>query len=126
MAAKKVLKAYGSRYANSEAKFKSCDSVPRRASPAQVPMPCALHPQVASATNDVAGDGTTTATVLTRAILVEGCKSVAAGMNPMDLRRGINLAVSKGVACGGASCSIVGLNLMDPLRHQPGGERCKL
>jgi chaperonin GroEL (HSP60 family) len=37
--------------------------------------------------------GTTTATVLTRAILGEGCKSVAAGMNPMDLRRGINLAV---------------------------------
>lgn len=54
--------------------------------------PCVA--QVASATNDVAGDGTTTATVLTRAILVEGCKSVAAGMNPMDLRRGINLAVS--------------------------------
>ncbi|KAK9831446.1 hypothetical protein WJX81_006066 [Elliptochloris bilobata] len=53
----------------------------------------ALVKQVASATNDVAGDGTTTATVLTRAILVEGCKSVAAGMNPMDLRRGINLAV---------------------------------
>lgn len=41
----------------------------------------------------VAGDGTTTATVLTRAIFSEGCKSVAAGMNPMDLRRGINLAV---------------------------------
>ena len=41
----------------------------------------------------VAGDGTTTATVLTRAIYAEGCKSVAAGMNPMDLRRGINLAV---------------------------------
>ncbi len=40
-----------------------------------------------------ANAGTTTATVLTRAILVEGCKSVAAGMNPMDLRRGINLAV---------------------------------
>ncbi len=40
-----------------------------------------------------AGDGTTTATVLTRAIFAEGCKSVAAGMNPMDLRRGINLAV---------------------------------
>ena len=37
--------------------------------------------------------GTTTATVLTRAILSEGCKSVAAGMNPMDLRRGINIAV---------------------------------
>ncbi|KAG1672436.1 hypothetical protein FOA52_013222 [Chlamydomonas sp. UWO 241] len=52
-----------------------------------------LVKQVASATNDVAGDGTTTATVLTRAILSEGVKSVAAGMNPMDLRRGINLAV---------------------------------
>ncbi len=39
--------------------------------------------------------GTTTATVLTRAIFSEGCKSVAAGMNPMDLRRGINLAVDK-------------------------------
>jgi len=52
-----------------------------------------LVKQVASATNDVAGDGTTTATVLARAILNEGCKSVAAGMNPMDLRRGINMAV---------------------------------
>lgn len=52
-----------------------------------------LVKQVASATNDVAGDGTTTATVLARAILVEGCKSVAAGMNAMDLRRGINMAV---------------------------------
>jgi len=49
--------------------------------------------QVANKTNDVAGDGTTTATVLTRAIFSEGCKSVAAGMNPMDVRRGINLAV---------------------------------
>ncbi len=39
--------------------------------------------------------GTTTATVLTRAIFSEGCKSVAAGMNPMDLRRGINAAVEK-------------------------------
>jgi len=57
-----------------------------------------LVKQVASATNDVAGDGTTTATVLTRAILVEGCKSVAAGMNPMDLRRGINIAVEHVVA----------------------------
>lgn len=44
---------------------------------------------VASKTNDVAGDGTTTATVLARAIFSEGCKGVAAGMNPMDLRRGI-------------------------------------
>ncbi|XP_058770198.1 chaperonin CPN60-2, mitochondrial [Vicia villosa] len=52
-----------------------------------------LVKQVANATNDVAGDGTTCATVLTRAIFAEGCKSVAAGMNAMDLRRGINMAV---------------------------------
>ena len=51
--------------------------------------------QVANKTNDQAGDGTTTATVLTRAIFSEGCKSVAAGMNPMDLRRGIQLAVDQ-------------------------------
>eukprot|EP00891_Asterochloris_glomerata_P004285 jgi/Astpho2/4285/Aster-05232 len=57
-----------------------------------------LVKQVASATNDVAGDGTTTATVLTRAIVSEGCKSVAAGLNPMDLRRGISLAVDHVVA----------------------------
>ena len=49
--------------------------------------------QVASKTNDAAGDGTTTATVLTRAIFSEGCKSVAAGMNPMDLKRGAQMAV---------------------------------
>lgn len=49
--------------------------------------------QVANKTNDIAGDGTTTSTVLCRAIFAEGCKSVAAGMNPMDLRRGINIAV---------------------------------
>lgn len=48
--------------------------------------------QVANKTNDVAGDGTTTATVLTRAFFNEGCKAVAAGMNPMDLRRGIQRA----------------------------------
>jgi len=48
-----------------------------------------LIKQVASQTNDKAGDGTTTATILARAIYKEGCKSVAAGMNPMDLRRGI-------------------------------------
>ena len=47
--------------------------------------------QVANKTNDQAGDGTTTATVLTRAIFSEGCKAVAAGMNPMDLRRGITM-----------------------------------
>ncbi|KAK7278560.1 hypothetical protein RJT34_23592 [Clitoria ternatea] len=52
-----------------------------------------LVKQVANATNDVAGDGTTCATILTRAIFMEGCKSVAAGMNAMDLRRGINMAV---------------------------------
>ncbi|MBU2089821.1 MAG: chaperonin GroEL, partial [Alphaproteobacteria bacterium] len=50
--------------------------------------------EVASKTNDVAGDGTTTATVLAQAIVREGNKSVAAGMNPMDLKRGIDLAVS--------------------------------
>ncbi|MBF0169031.1 MAG: chaperonin GroEL [Alphaproteobacteria bacterium] len=49
--------------------------------------------EVASKTNDIAGDGTTTATVLAQAIVREGCKSVAAGMNPMDLKRGIDLAV---------------------------------
>jgi chaperonin GroEL len=49
--------------------------------------------QVASKANDIAGDGTTTATILTRAIFREGCKAVAAGMNPTDLRRGIELAV---------------------------------
>ncbi|KAL2994791.1 hypothetical protein AAZX31_10G182700 [Glycine max] len=52
-----------------------------------------LVKQVANATNDVAGDGTTCATILTKAIFTEGCKSVAAGMNAMDLRRGINMAV---------------------------------
>ncbi len=51
--------------------------------------------EVASRTNDEAGDGTTTATVLGQAIVKEGMKAVAAGMNPMDLRRGIDLAVDK-------------------------------
>merc|ERR1719253_283865 len=54
-----------------------------------------LIKQVASLANDKAGDGTTTATILARAIFKEGCKSVAAGMNPMDLRRGIQLAVDE-------------------------------
>ena len=54
--------------------------------------------EVASKTNDVAGDGTTTATVLARAIVREGLKSVAAGMNPMDLKRGIEKAVEAVVA----------------------------
>eukprot|EP00485_Elphidium_margaritaceum_P005663 CAMPEP_0202686398 /NCGR_PEP_ID=MMETSP1385-20130828/2196_1 /ASSEMBLY_ACC=CAM_ASM_000861 /TAXON_ID=933848 /ORGANISM="Elphidium margaritaceum" /LENGTH=561 /DNA_ID=CAMNT_0049340963 /DNA_START=176 /DNA_END=1862 /DNA_ORIENTATION=- len=48
---------------------------------------------VASKTNDIAGDGTTTATVLARSIFMEGCKAVAAGMNPMDVKRGIDKAV---------------------------------
>jgi chaperonin GroEL len=51
--------------------------------------------EVASRTNDEAGDGTTTATVLAQAIVREGLKSVAAGMNPMDLKRGIDIAVAK-------------------------------
>src|SRR5215475_2781694 len=50
--------------------------------------------EVASKTNDIAGDGTTTATVLAAAIVREGAKAVAAGMNPMDLKRGIDRAVS--------------------------------
>ena len=54
--------------------------------------------EVASRTNDEAGDGTTTATVLAQAIVREGMKSVAAGMNPMDLKRGIDLATTKVVA----------------------------
>lgn len=57
-------------------------------------MGASLVRQVASKTNDVAGDGTTTATVLTRAIFSEGCKAVAAGLNPMDLKRGAQMAVN--------------------------------
>ncbi|MBX6746818.1 MAG: chaperonin GroEL, partial [Acetobacteraceae bacterium] len=51
--------------------------------------------EVASKTNDLAGDGTTTATVLAQAIVREGAKAVAAGMNPMDLKRGIDKAVAE-------------------------------
>jgi len=54
--------------------------------------------EVASKTNDEAGDGTTTATVLAQSIVREGCKAVAAGMNPMDLKRGIDLAVEAVIA----------------------------
>jgi chaperonin GroEL len=53
--------------------------------------------EVASKTNEKAGDGTTTATVLAHAIVREGAKSVAAGMNPMDLKRGVDLAVTEAV-----------------------------
>ena len=51
--------------------------------------------EVASKTADVAGDGTTTATVLAQSIITEGLKNVAAGANPMDLKRGIEKAVTK-------------------------------
>src|SRR4029079_2445236 len=54
--------------------------------------------EVASKTSDLAGDGTTTATVLAQAIVKEGAKSVAAGANPMDLKRGVDMAVSAVVA----------------------------
>jgi len=57
-----------------------------------------LVKEVASKTNDVAGDGTTTATVLAQAMVKEGLKAVAAGMNPMDLKRGIDKAVTASVA----------------------------
>ena len=53
--------------------------------------------EVASKTNDLAGDGTTTATVLAQAIVREGAKAVAAGMNPMDLKRGIDLATTEAI-----------------------------
>src|SRR5580765_6182568 len=53
--------------------------------------------EVASKTSDIAGDGTTTATVLAQAIVREGAKAVAAGMNPMDLKRGIDLAVTAAI-----------------------------
>ena len=54
--------------------------------------------EVASKTSELAGDGTTTATVLGQAIIREGIKAVAAGMNPMDLKRGIDMAVDAAVA----------------------------
>ena len=62
---------------------------------------------VASKTNDVAGDGTTTATVLAQSIVNEGVKAVAAGMNPMDLKRGIDLAVGEVVKSLMSSTKIV-------------------
>ena len=54
--------------------------------------------EVASKTNDLAGDGTTTATILAQAIVREGAKAVAAGMNPMDLKRGVDMAVTAAIA----------------------------
>src|ERR1700744_1330062 len=66
--------------------------------------------EVASKTNDKAGDGTTTATVLAQAIVIEGLKSVAAGMNPMDLKRGVDKAVTVVVAAIKASSKKVTTN----------------
>merc|ERR1719158_1939279 len=59
----------------------------------QMNVGASLIKSVASKTNDVAGDGTTTSTVLARAIFREGTKAVVAGMNPMDLKRGIDASV---------------------------------
>ncbi|MFZ4671856.1 MAG: chaperonin GroEL [Flavobacterium sp.] len=64
--------------------------------------------EVASKTNDLAGDGTTTATVLAQAIVKEGLKNVAAGANPMDLKRGIDKAVEAIVADLGKQAKVVG------------------
>ena len=63
--------------------------------------------EVASKTNDVAGDGTTTATVLAQAIVKEGAKAVAAGMNPMDLKRGVDMAVADVVAALGSAAKTI-------------------
>merc|ERR1719261_1173815 len=62
---------------------------------------------VANKTNDVAGDGTTTATVLARAIFAEGSKAVAAGMNPMDVKRGVDAAVKVVVDDLGARAKMI-------------------
>jgi chaperonin GroEL len=66
--------------------------------------------EVASKTNDLAGDGTTTATVLAQAIVKEGLKNVAAGANPMDLKRGIDKAVQAIVADLHNQSKVVGDN----------------
>lgn len=64
-----------------------------------------LVKEVATKTNDVAGDGTTTATLLAQALIQEGMKNVAAGANPMDIRRGIQKAVAKATECLKANSS---------------------
>ena len=69
-----------------------------------------LVKSVASKTGDDAGDGTTTATILTQAIVTEGLKNVTAGANPMDLKRGIDKAVAKGVDHIKTSAEVVGDN----------------
>ena len=70
--------------------------------------------EVASKTSDIAGDGTTTATVLAQSIIREGMKYVAAGMNPMDLKRGIDLAVTEVVANS--------FRVLDRKDSKPGGQ----
>ena len=72
--------------------------------------------EVASKTNDLAGDGTTTATVLAQAIVREGLKAVAAGMNPMDLKRGVDKAVALVVTELQAAFA----QDHDPVRDRPG------
>ncbi len=76
-----------------------------------------LVKEVATKTNDVAGDGTTTATVLAQAIIREGMKNVAAGANPMGVKRGIEAAVDTAVASLKA-LSVPATNKQD---HRPGG-----
>src|SRR5665811_992930 len=66
--------------------------------------------EVASKTGDIAGDGTTTATVLAQAIISEGLKNVAAGANPMDLKRGIDKAVAKVVENLASQSQTIGNN----------------
>ncbi len=78
--------------------------------------------EVASQTSDEAGDGTTTATVLAQAILADGLKSVAAGMNPMDLKRGIDKTVVKAVEAIAAAdrtgeIIVVGFDAVDDARQ---------
>ena len=75
-----------------------------------------LVKEVASKTNDKAGDGTTTATVLAQAIIGVGLKNVTAGANPMDLKRGIDKAVSKVVKSIASQSEAVGTN-MDRIEH---------
>ena len=75
-----------------------------------------LVKEVASKTNDKAGDGTTTATVLAQAIIGVGLKNVTAGANPMDLKRGIDKAVSKVVESIASQSEAVGTN-MDRIEH---------
>ncbi|MBS1659563.1 MAG: chaperonin GroEL, partial [Bacteroidetes bacterium] len=69
--------------------------------------------EVASKTADIAGDGTTTATVLAQAIIAEGLKNVAAGANPMDLKRGIDKAVEKVVASLNAQSQTIDKNKIE-------------